>query len=191
MKRLLLTAAALAALTLAACETATPYQPLNAPGSQASGGYSDTQLEANRFTVRFAGNSLTSRETVERYLLYRASELTLANGYDWFTTVDRHTDRNTQYYTTPDPFYSGWGGYWGPRWGFYGPRYGGWRYGYYGPRGWGDPFGPNFDISSTTKYEASAEIVMGKGPKPADDPRAFDARAVQTHLAGAIARPAN
>jgi hypothetical protein len=182
-------AAAACALSLAGCETATPYQPLNARGSQASGGYSERQVEANRYIVRFAGNSLTSRETVERYLLLRSAELTLQSGYDWFTTVDRHTDRDTRYFTTPDPFYSGWGGYWGPRWGFYGPRYGAWRYGYWGPRGWGDPFGPDFDIHAVTQYEASAEIVMGKGPKPASDPRAFDARAVQEHLAGTVQRP--
>ena len=28
------------------------------------------------------------------------------------------------------------------------------------------------------RYEASAEIVMGRGPKPAGDPNTFDAREV-------------
>ena len=191
MKRLLLlSAAALAAVSLAACETATPYQPLGAHNASASGGYSDRQLEANRFSVRFAGNALTSRETVERYLLFRAAELTLANGYDWFTTVERHTDRDTSYYSTPDPYYAGWGGYWGPRWGFYGPRYGGWRYGYWGGGGgWGPGFGSDFDLHQITQYDATSEIVMGKGAKPEADRRAFDARAVQSHLAGSIERP--
>ena len=50
--------------------------------------------------------------------------------------------------------------------------------------------GPDFDIQAITQYDASAEIVMGHGPKPAGDPRAFDARAVQSHLAGTIQRPA-
>lgn len=56
-----------------ACTTATPYQPatLNHP---AAGGYSDQQIEANRSRVTFAGNSMTSRQTVETFLLYRAAQ---------------------------------------------------------------------------------------------------------------------
>lgn len=73
-------AVALAATAgLTACATPTPYQPA-VRGQAVSGGFSDTRIEANRFQVNFAGNSLTSRETVERYLLYRAAELTVAQG---------------------------------------------------------------------------------------------------------------
>ncbi len=51
------TAAALAAvLGLTGCETATPYQPLHAHNPNASGGYSDQQIEANRWRVTFSGN---------------------------------------------------------------------------------------------------------------------------------------
>src|ERR1700679_1252731 len=96
MKRLLIAAAAVAALGgLAACETATPYQPLN-PAAASSGGYSDTKLEQDRWRVTFAGNSMTSRETVETYLLYRAAELTVAQGYDWFETVQLQTDKHSE-----------------------------------------------------------------------------------------------
>ena len=55
---------------------------------------SDHQPEPDRWRVTFAGNSLTSRETVEAYLLFRASELSVQNGYDWFEIVDRHTNRD-------------------------------------------------------------------------------------------------
>ena len=111
-------AAVAAGLALSACETATPYQPLGAGGGE--GGYSDHQVEANRFTVSFSGNSVTSRETVERYLLYRAAELTLNQGYDWFAAVDRHTDQKTQVYADPWAYGAGWGGgFWGPRWRIY------------------------------------------------------------------------
>jgi hypothetical protein len=185
MKRIVLAALfAGAALALDACETATPYQPLNAPGAQASGGYFDHQIEANRWQVGFKGNALTSRETVERYLLYRSAELTLAQGYDWFEAVDRHTDKKTETYAEPDPFYAGWGGYWGPRWGLYRPSYG-WRYGY-----WGDPFwGPGpVDLNQVDQYQATAEILMGHGEKP-NDRQAFDARSVMQHLGNAIHPP--
>src|SRR4051812_30110703 len=75
-----------------ACETATPYQPLQA-GNATSGGYSDQRISRDRYRVVFQGNSITQRETVERYLLYRAAELTTQAGYDWFELVDRNTDR--------------------------------------------------------------------------------------------------
>lgn len=80
---------------LAACGTATPYQPVGAPTSQGYGGYSDVQIQPDRWRVTFSGNDLTSRETVETYLLYRAAELTVQSGYDWFTTTQRSTDATT------------------------------------------------------------------------------------------------
>jgi hypothetical protein len=191
MKKLLILAAA--ALTLSACETATPYQPLNAQHAQGSGGYSDQQVEANRWRVTFSGNSLTSRETVERYLLFRAAQLTMDAGYDWFEAVDRHTDKNSSYvgdsgfgggYGGFGYGYGGLGGFWGPRWGLYSGGFGGWGYG--GP----DPFfGGPVDVEQVSKFQASAEILMGHGPKPAGDARAFDARSVVQHLTPTIKYP--
>jgi hypothetical protein len=184
MKRLLIAAAATAALALGACETATPYQPLQR-GTTASGGYSERQIEPNRWQVTFSGNSLTDRRTVETYLLYRAAELTASQGFDWFSVVDRHTDRDTRVYA--DPYFSSWGGWWGPSWRLYGPRFGGWsRWGYWG--GWGPGFG-DFDIHQVTRYEANAEIFMGRGAKPPNDVRAMDARAVLDRLGPNIVRP--
>jgi hypothetical protein len=179
MKRLVLPLLAVAGLALAGCETATPYQPIGLHGSQASGGYSDQQIEGNRWRVTFAGNTLTSRETVERYLLYRAAELTVQQGFDWFTPTDRNTDKQTDTYV--DPLYGpGYG--WGPRWGFYRRGYG-WGYGR-----WGDPFwGAPLDVNQVSQYQASAEVIMGKGPKPTE--HAFDARSVIEHLGPSLKRP--
>jgi hypothetical protein len=188
------TAAIAAVLALAAgltaCATATPYQP-NLPGQQTSGGYSEMRLEENRFRVNFAGNSLTSRETVEGYLLFRAAELTAQTGYDWFSIVDRATDRDTRTYVQPDPLYRPWYGpsygYWRPHWRYYGHGFG-WRS--WDPF-WGDPFwADRMDVRTVTQFEASAEIVMGRGPKPADDTRAFDARQVIDNLRPRIQYPA-
>lgn len=179
----------LAATALTACATATPYQP-NVPGQTVSGGFSETRLESNRFQVTFAGNSLTSRDTVERYLLYRAAELTTDQGYDWFTLVERSTDKKTRTYVDPSPYGYGPGygyGGWRPYWRYYGPAFGGWRR--WDPW-YGDPFwADNMDVRTVEKFEASAEIVLRKGPKPADDPRAFDAREVMANLGPTIVRP--
>jgi hypothetical protein len=62
---------AIAGLTLAACATATPYQPAGYNGQR--GGYAEQRLESDRYRVTFAGNSLTSREQVEMALLLRAA----------------------------------------------------------------------------------------------------------------------
>jgi hypothetical protein len=187
MNKTLFAMAAIACLAggLAGCETATPYQPLK-PGSQQSGGYSEFRIEPDRWKVTFRGNSMTSRETVETYLLYRASELTVNQGYDWFETVQRDTDKHTETYADPmgPPGPYGWG--WRPYWRYYG--------GGFGWRGW-DPYGggpfwaDQVDIHTVEKYETSAEILMGHGPKPTDHKRAFDARAVMTNLAPKIVRP--
>ena len=178
------------AVGLAACATPTPYQP-NVPGQSTSGGFSEIRLEPDRWRVTFAGNSLTSRETVEAYLLFRSAELTVQNGYDWFDIVDRRTDRNARTYVQPDPLYHpyfGGYGYWRPSWRYYGHRFGGWHT--WDP--WfGDPFwADRVDIHTVERYEASAEIQMRHGAKPADDPRAFDAHAVIDNLRPRIQYPA-
>lgn len=185
-------AIALATACLTACATPTPYQP-NVPGQQASGGFSERRLEADRFQVSFAGNTLTSRETVERYLLYRAAELTVQQGYDWFETADRRTERDARTTIEQDPFmrpgfgYGAGYGYWRPSWRYYGPRYGGWR-------SWdpfyGDPFfTTRAQVRTVEKFEATAEIVLHKGAKPAGETRAYDAREIMTSLGRDIQRP--
>ena len=196
MKKAILAALALAlaASGLAACETATPYQPLSPKNAQA-GGYSEARLEANRWRVTFQGNSLTSRGTVENYLLNRAAELTLAQGFNWFETNDRSTDKQSDTYVLPGPYGYGWR----PYWRFYGGAYGwrSWDPYFGGPWGpgfgppWGPPGGPPWgpDVQTIERYEASAEIVMGHGPKPANDRHALDAREVTANLASHIVRP--
>jgi hypothetical protein len=185
MKRFLLTAAVIAALGagLAACETATPYAAAP-PGKETTGyGYRDYRVEANRWRVSFAGNSLTSRETVEKYLLYRAAELTLQQGFDWFETTDRHTERNTDYYGSSS-FYATYGWGWQPYWGYGGPW--GWRTWY--PWGGGPFWADTIDIQQVNRYQATAEIMMGKGPPPNGE-RVFNAHEVQQNLGPSIVRP--
>ena len=176
-------------ISLSACMTATPYQPATGNGTAVRNGYSDTQIESNRFRISFSGNSLTSRETVERYLLYRAAELTLQQGFDHFILSDRDTEKKTDIVREPGAWGPGPWGYWSPSWRFYrGPRWG-WR-------SW-DPFfdvpfwrDRDWDYRTVTQYEAMAEVVMGKGPKPADNLRAFDAHEVVSRLGPSIQMPA-
>jgi hypothetical protein len=162
----LFAAAAATALGLAACETVpTPYQP----ASSSQPGYSDIRIETDRYRITFRGNSSTSKGAVETYMLYRAAELTLQNGYDTFTVAHRETDK--------DISIRSYGGYYG--WGYPYPYYG------WGPY-WGGWAGP--DYVTRTSYEANIEILMGRGAR-GENPDAFDAREVSQNLAGLIARP--
>jgi hypothetical protein len=182
--RLAALAAALAgSAALAGCMTATPYQPAT---NSSRMGYSEEQIEANRFRVSFAGNTITSRETVERYLLYRAAELTVQQGFDHFLLANRDTEAKTEIRSTPSAYGPGPWGYWSPYWRYYRPRWG-WRT--WDPF-WDDPFwnDRSFDYRTVRQYEAIAEIVMGRGLKP-DNVRAFDARDVLNRLGPQIQRP--
>ena len=179
----LLAAVAAATLALAGCETATTYHPATGQGFNREG-FSEQRIEADRFMVSFSGNSVTSRDTVERYLLYRAAELTVQNGYDWFQLADRNTERKTRTYVT-DRFGPGPWGYWGVNWRFHRRGFG---WGFYDPFR-GDPWGRDFDVDTIDKYDAHAEIVMRRGARPANNVRAFDAHQVIRNLGPTIVMP--
>ena len=150
-------------LGLSACALPTLYQP-----ATNGYGFSQQQIEGNRFRVSFSGNSLTARETVENYLLYRAAELTLAQGGDYFVVVNRETEARSQYDTGFDS-YGGYGGYgpWGHRHSFIGAGSG----------------------RAITEYRAYADIVVYRGAKSPTEPNAYDARDVTARLAPTVVRP--
>lgn len=171
MRTLMLAAAA---GLLAACATATPYQAANDGRGY---GFQEQVIEQNRVRISFRGNTLTDRDTVENYLLFRAAEVTLASGKDYFIVANRDTESRSRLQAT---------GPTGPRFAF--------DYWYYSPRrGWSpwyDPFwGEPASYREVTRYEATAEIAMFNGQKPAEDANAFSAREVQSNLQGRIVRP--
>jgi hypothetical protein len=166
--------AAAASLALAACATQTPYQPAGGPNN--AYGFQEQRIENNRLRITFRGNTLTDRDTVETYLLYRAAEATVQSGFDYFIVSNRDTDEHTRLQGTGMS----------PRFGF--------DYWYFSPRrGWSpwyDPFWTDpMDYREVTRYEAVAEIAMFNGPKPTDNADAFDAREVMRNLEGRIVRP--
>jgi hypothetical protein len=168
----MLALAAVAGL-LAACATATPYQPSETAGY----GFREQTIESNRVRITFRGNTLTDRETVETYLLYRAAEVTLQNGKDYFVVATRDTEGHSLLQST----------------GLRPSRYGFAYWAYRPSWGWSPWYDPYWDEPSryreVTRYEAVAEIAMYNGAKPAEDPQAFDAREVQANLQGRIVRP--
>ncbi|HBK90594.1 MAG TPA: hypothetical protein DDZ68_02860 [Parvularcula sp.] len=176
--------AAFAALSVAACATnSTPYGPATGKSPY---GFTDQKIEDNRYRIVFRGNSSTERETVETFLLYRAAELTLENGFDYFVVTEQDTEANRRYSSAGYPAFYGRYGY-----GF-GSYYGAFPYYAYG-WGWGAPYGPGYgygyDTREITRYSALAFITMFKGKKPADDPQAFDARSVIENLRAYVEAP--
>ena len=159
--KLMIAAAGLGAL--AACASVTPYQTAGR-----GGGYTDQELDDGRFRVTFEGNSSTNRRTVENYVLYRAAEVTLENGYDYFVILDSDTEAMSSFVTNGTTF--GGGGF-GRRGFFYGGGFG--RGGF-------------ASTTATTRerrsYLAGIIIDAREGNKPAGDPNAYDARQVINNL---------
>ncbi|MGY3942438.1 CC0125/CC1285 family lipoprotein [Aeromonas tecta] len=46
-------------------------------------GFSETRLGADKWQLEFVGNDLVDRETARKYVLKRAGEMALAQGYAW------------------------------------------------------------------------------------------------------------
>ncbi|HSX14269.1 MAG TPA: hypothetical protein VLE96_07630 [Chlamydiales bacterium] len=59
-------------------------------------GYSEIITNRDSFIVTFKGNEFTSAENALRFALLRASELTLANGYNYFAVISE-IDRSSSY----------------------------------------------------------------------------------------------
>ncbi len=169
--------------------SSTPYQPLGA-GTRVSGGYSDIRIDETHYRVSFSGNRLTSRERVESYLLFRAAELTLLKGYDYFVIQDREVEHQIVRQVRPDPLYDPWHSpyhtYWRPYWRYYRTGIGWYHwYPYYG-----DPFwATRYNTRTIERFEASADIELGKGTRPNGNLRSFDAREVRDRLAAQIEYP--
>lgn len=170
MRHLVLAAVTATILGLGACETATPYQAL-VPTAAKPEGYSQLQLQPDRWRVTYLAPRHAEHKAVSADLLRRAAQLTLDQGYDWFTAVGR--DGET---------YRGQGDVGGishPDWsdaesGF-------------GSADWdpsrSDPTALPPGASRTPGwYEVSEEIVLHRGPLPQPGAGAFDGRAILARM---------
>lgn len=206
---------AASALTLVACATATPYQAASEPGGY--DGFSQQMIENDRARITFGGNSLTKRETVENYLLYRSAEMAIERGFETFTLQERDLETDRKVRVTPGVG-SGFGSAYGydPYFGysFYRPRFG-WSRGYrysqfagfnrgsafsnsifgnsaFGNRGFYgsgyDPFFDDVDVREITKYRATAEVKFG-GYQSSENASTFNAREVLQNLESSISFP--
>lgn len=148
--------ALLLAAALAACATAAPYGAATKPGGA---GYSEMRIENDRYRVSYRGAA--NAEEANNRALYRAAELAVQQGYDWFIVDQRLVEPGQR---NGPSFSVGVGG------GSYGHRSG---------VGVGTSVG--IPIGGGAKADASLEARFGKGTKPADA-NAYDARQILQSL---------
>lgn len=156
------------AFALAACASAPTYQPAGTAGGP---GYSETQVEANRYFVTYRAKGRADASLLQDMALLRAADLTLMQNQDWFIVDRRSTDAGAGRGGGPSVGVSVGGGSWG------------------GNSGVGVGVGMSLPIGRGGGERASAatvEIRTGSGPKP-DDPNAYDARSVAASLRSRIA----
>ncbi|MFK0299847.1 CC0125/CC1285 family lipoprotein [Brevundimonas sp. NPDC090276] len=157
MKRLTFGLIAASALALSACASLAPYGPQQSARGQ---GFSEQQIETNRFRVTY--NGVGAPGPVADRALFRAAQLTVDQGYDWFEVTQRWIDGRPDSAGGVRPSVSIGAG---------SSRYGGYRAS-------GVGVGLGFDLSGPQPTSTTLEIVMGRGAKP-NRPDAYDARGVQ------------
>lgn len=83
-------------MTLLIVSCATGYQK-----ASVTGGYSETQYKENVFEVNYKSNGYTTMEKNRDFLLLRASELALINGYSHFVVIESNNEYLVKNYTSP------------------------------------------------------------------------------------------
>ena len=157
MTRLTFSLIAVSALALSACASLAPYGPQQSARGQ---GFSEQQIESNRFRVTY--NGVGAAGPVVDRALFRAGQLTVDQGYDWFEVTQRWIDGRPDSAGGVRPSVSIGAG---------SSRYGGYRSS-------GVGVGLGFDLSGPQPTSTTLEVVMGRGAKP-NSPNAYDARSVQ------------
>src|SRR5579872_4385571 len=133
-------------------------QPPEVPPAK-PGVFSMQKKNATRYHLEVKGHQFTSRDAIEKYLLYRAAELTLNQHDSWFTLIETRAKGDTAPPSKPDTEglrFSFRMAYWRPVW----------RYKLAGAgalQNW-SPFSgaafPVTDSKTVTDFEVDADIVL-------------------------------
>ncbi|MCC8965356.1 hypothetical protein H8A95_24325 [Bradyrhizobium sp. Pear76] len=192
---------ALAGISLAADPTATPaLTPAPAKPAQASsdnlplvppakpGVFTATKMGSDQFHLVVAGHKFTTQSDIEKYLTYRAAELTMEQKASWFTFVESRTKADTAPVPQRDPAglrYSFRMEYFRPVWRYKTSSSPVWK-------SWSPFAGAAFITDGPkiiTDFEVSADIVLHKGQMDDVNPLAFEAGAVSDLLINQVSPP--
>ncbi|MCA6112798.1 CC0125/CC1285 family lipoprotein [Bradyrhizobium cenepequi] len=159
-----------------------PMVPLAKPGV-----VTVQKRDGDRFHLVVAGHKFNTRAEIEKYLAYRAAELTLEQKASWFTFIEARSKGDT----APEPRSDPTGRRYSFRMDYFRPA---WRYKAGGAPAWvsWSPFsGAAFiaDPKGITDFEVSADIVLHKGAMDGADPLAFEAQAVADLLINQVSPP--
>jgi len=162
----------------------SPMVPAAKPGV-----YSQVKRGAGRYRLIIKGHNFTSRGAIEKYLLYRAADLTLRQHSQWFTLTENRNKGDVAPVPKRDPTglqYSFRMQFWRPVW-----RYkvvGSSKWATWSPFSTAAFFADGKDPKTITEFELGADIVMHKGTTD-DNPLAFEADAVSDFLINQVSPP--
>ena len=140
-------------------------------------GYSEVPIDSSTCLITYAGDYTQPSDLVDRYALYRAAEVTVAKGFDYFVVMDGQANASAltnvmQNAGTPtttiehdiDP-----------------------------QTGRMIPVAvttsnPSYMTSTSTAHTVTKTIRMFKGARPADNVQAYDAKSMVTMMAPSIQR---
>jgi hypothetical protein len=141
------------------------------------------------FKLTVAGHTFTKRGDIEKYLAYRAAQLTMEQGADWFILKEDRAKGET---VVPVPVRDPEGLRYSFRMKYFRPV---WRYKANDSGAWtrwspfsGEPF-LSAEPKTITDFEVSAEIVVRKGPMDDADPLAYEATALSDLLVNQVSPP--
>lgn len=177
----------------------TPPAAASAPAAKASdnlpmvppakpGVFAAQKKGATGYHLVVAGHKFSTRGDIEKYLAYRAAELTMEQKSNWFTIVETRAKSDTAAVPQRDPAglrYSFRMDYWRPVWRYKTSASPAWQ-------SWSPFAGAAFisaDPKSITDFEVSADIVLHKGPMDDANPLAFEAGAVSDLLINQVSPP--
>lgn len=158
-----------AAIALTACATTPTYTRAATPNGA---GYSEQQIESNRFYVTYRAAGSADAARLEDMALLRAADVTLEHNHDWFWVDRRNVDNASSTSSGPT----------------IGVGVGGASFG--GHSAFGSSVGLSFPLGQhhDTASAATLEIRFGEGAKP-DDANAYDARALSANLRARLMSP--
>lgn len=151
MTRPLLFTALAAVLLAGACETT---------GDNRAPGFYDTRVESDRYRITYVVPGGMPRQRAEDFLMLRAADTALMQGYDWFRVVNRSAET------------AGGGSRYSPS---VSVGTGGISYG--GSSSFGVGVGTTFPLGSGPRPVLNMEILLGRG-EPPRDPSIYNAEDV-------------
>jgi hypothetical protein len=163
-------AAIVAAAFLSACASTPTYTPA---ATERASGYSETQIENNRYFVTYRARNGADAQLIEDYAMLRASEITLERGRDWFYVDRRNVDVSESRNSGPSIGIGVGGGNYGR------------SSGVSGGVGFSFPLGGQGAAQATN---AQLEIRLGEGAKP-NEPNAYDAHSLSSALRARLQAP--